>query len=43
MGKHHITTAGESFFLMFIRLTGESLPDRGWGYRGAHHAQPEEV
>jgi len=37
MGKHHITTAEEPFFLMFLRLTGESLPERGWSYKGAHH------
>lgn len=38
MGKHHITTAVEIFSSMFIRITGEYPIDRGWGYKGAHHA-----
>lgn len=38
MGKHHITTASELFSSMFIRLTGDFPPERGWDYKGAHHA-----
>lgn len=38
MGKHHITTASELFSSMFIRLTGDFPLERGWAYKGAHHA-----
>lgn len=37
-GNHHLGEGREPFFLMFLRLTGESLPDRGWAYKGVHHA-----
>lgn len=37
-GNHHYGMGLEPFFLMFLRLTGESLPDRGWAYKGVHHA-----
>ena len=37
-GKHHYRKGLEWFSLMFLRLTGESLPDRGWAYKGVHHA-----
>ncbi len=37
-GNQHYGMGLEPFFLMFLRLNGESLPDRGWAYKGVHHA-----